>query len=224
MNHQSLLKTMEHLGYGLLSPSHRDSPGYTGLLVAIRKQPTGRHYDPRTLRFPLRDAKGTATVRTLSLLSPPADSSQVRPGRVILSDRFDKRIEFFTFGGSLEVSWEPSEMMCLLRSDAPILELTAPEETIPDQLAAETGSLIAEAHARWGRDDEEFSRRVAEVDPFQFYLACLQSLLLRYECSQALRKVYHECRDALLREKEWLITQGLWPANPPTLEDLLSLD
>jgi len=41
--------------------------------------------------------------RSLSLLSPEPDSDRVCPGRVIVRDRFDKRVEFFTFGGSLEV-------------------------------------------------------------------------------------------------------------------------
>ena len=224
LNEQSLPEIMKDLGYYLLSPSHHDSPGYTGLLVAIRKQPTGSHYDPKTLRLPLRDAKGAVTWRTLSWLSPPTDSNHVCPGRVILSDRFDKRIEFYTFGGSLEVTCEPGEMMCLLRSAAPILELTVPEETIPDQLASETESLISEAHARWGRNDEGFSRRLAEVDPFQFYLASLHSILLHFERVDALEKAYHECCEALHREKNWLGVEGLWPTNPPMFEDLLAPD
>jgi hypothetical protein len=224
VNEQPLSKILKDLGYHLLSPAHLDSPGYTGLLVAIRKQPTGRHYDPKKLRLPLRDAKGTVTWRTMSWLSPAADSSRVCPGRVILSDRFDKRIEFFTFGGLLEVTCEQGEMMCLLRSAAPILELTAPEETIPGQLAAETESLIAEAHARWGRNDEGFSRRLAELDPFQFYLASLQSILLHYEHVHALELAHREFCEALHREKNWLVAEGLWPANPPMLENVLIPD
>jgi hypothetical protein len=223
-NEQSISKIMEHWGYYLLSPSHRHSPGYSGLLVAIRKQPTGKHYDPKTLRLPLGDAKGTVTWRTFSWLSPAAHSSHVCPGRVILSDRFDKRIEFFTFGGSLEVTWEQGEMMCLLRSAAPILGLTLPETTIPDQLASEIESLIAEAHARWGRNDEGFSRRLAEVDPFAFYLASMHSILLRLEHVRALERTYHVLCEALHREKNWLVAEGLWPANPPMLEDLLVPD
>lgn len=224
MNEQSLPEIMKDLGYYLLSPSHHDSPGYTGLLVAIRKQPTGKHYDPQTIRLPLRDAKGNTTWRTISQLSRPADSDHVCPGRVILSDRFDKRIEFFIFGGSLEVTWEPGEMICLLRSAAPILELTVQEETIPDQLASETEALMGKAHARWERDDKGFNRRLAEVDPLQCYLASVHSILLHYERVHALEQVYHECYEALHREKEWLIAEGLWAANAPTLEDLLAPD
>ncbi len=224
MSEKSLAEYMKDWGYRLHSRSHRESPGYSGLVVAIRKQPTGRHYDPKILRLPLRDVKGTIAWRTLSWLSPLADSSQVCPGRVILSDRFGEHIEFYTFGGLLEVSCGPDEMICRLRSDAPILEITAPQETIPDQLAAETESLIAEAHARWGRKDEGFSRRLADVDPFQFYLASLHSILLHYERAHALELTHHEFCEALHREKNWLVAEGLWPANPPMLEDLLAPD
>jgi hypothetical protein len=224
VDEQALFKAMEHWGYHLLSLAHRDSPGHTGLLVAIRKQPTSRHYDPKMVRLPMRDVKGTVTWRTLSWLSPLAGSSQVCLGRVILGDRLDKRIEFFTFGGSLEVTYEPGEMICLLRSEAPILELTGPKETIPNLMAAETESLIAEAHARWGRNDEGFSRRLADIDPFQFYLASLHSILLRYEHVHTLELTYHELCEALHREQNWLVTEGLWPASPPMLEDLLAPD
>ena len=41
MDEQSLLELVENWGYYLFAKSHDSSPGYTRLLVAIRKQPTG---------------------------------------------------------------------------------------------------------------------------------------------------------------------------------------
>ena len=224
MNEGSLLKLMKGWGYYLLPQSHRDSPGYTGVLVAIREQPTGKHFDPMMLYLPLRDVTGVAKWMKFGWSSPPADSSHVCPGRVILGDRFDKRIEFFTFGGSLEVTSGPGEMVCSLCSPAPVLELIAQQETIPDQLACETESLMGKVKARWGLDDIGFNRRLAEVDPLQFYLASLQSILLQYERVPTLDEVYHECRDALFQEKEWLVAKDLWPVNPLRLEGLLAPD
>jgi len=223
MDEGSLLKLMKDWGYYLLPQSHRDSPGYPGVLVVIRDQPTGKHFDPKTLYLPLQD-EGVARWTKLRWSSPPTDSNHVCPGRVILSDRFDKRVEFFTFGGSLEATSGPGEMVYSLRSPAPVLELVAQQETIPDQLASETETLIAKIKARWELDDSGFNRRLAEVDPLQFYLATLQSILLQYKRAPTLEEVYHELRDALLREKEWLVAKDLWPANPPTLEDLLAPD
>jgi len=227
MEEQSLPEIMKDWEYHLLAPTHCNCIGYSGLLIAIRRQSTSRHCEPKMLRLPLRDAKGTITLRTQSSLSPAADLSQVCPGRVILSDRLDKRIEFFTFGSLMEVTCEPGEIIYLLRSVAPILELTTPVETIPNLMAAETESLVAQARARWGRNDKGFSRRLASVDPFQFYLASLHSILLYYEQVHTLELTYltyHAFCEALHREKHWLVAEGLWPTNPPVLEDLLAPD
>lgn len=224
MNEQSELKLMKDWGYYLLPKSHDSSPGYTGLLVAIRKQPTGQHFDPQTLRLRLRDAKGVARLRTLGWVMPLKESAYACPGRVILRDRSDKAVEFFTFGGSLEVTSGTDEMVYTLHSPAPILELTAHGETITDFLASETESLMAEVETKWGRDEEGFNRRLAEIDPFQFYLASLQSILVHLEPVQALEKAYHAFYEGFLREKEWLVTKSLWPVEPSVLEDLLALD
>jgi hypothetical protein len=224
MDEQSLLELMQNWGYYLLPKSHRDSPGYTGLLIAIRQQPTGRHFDPHRLHLWLRDADSVVEWRTLDWLTPLETPAHACPGRLILSDRFDKSVEFFTFGGSLEVISEPSEMVYSLRSPAPILELAEHSDTVPNQLAAETESLMGEIGAEWGLDEKGFNRRLAEVAPLQFYLASLQSILVHYEHSQALEQVSHRFLDALHREREWLVAEGLWPVNPPVLEDLLAPD
>ena len=179
---------------------------------------------PKTLRLRLGGREGVAEWRTLSWRSLPSADEHICPGPLILSGWLGERIEFYTFGGSLAMISGYQELMLSVCSPAPILELVAQEETVADQLASETESLIAGVHARWGRDDEGFNRRVAGADPFQFYLACLQSLLLRWEYSQALEEVYHECREALLREKEWLIVHDQWPAKAHALENLLSPD
>lgn len=224
MGEGPLLELMKDWGYYLLPQSHRDSPGYAGVLVVIREQPTGKHFDPKTLYLPLRDVDGIARWTKLSWLSPPTDCNYVCPGRVILSDRFDKRVEFFTFGGSLKVISGPGEMGCSLHSPAPVLELVAQQETIPDQLASETEALMGKIRAKWELDDRGFNQRLAEVNHLQFYLATLQSILLQYRRTPTLEEAYHELRDALLREKEWLVAKDLWPVNPLRLEDLLAPD
>ena len=111
------------LGYRLLPPAHRGSPGGGGLLVAILKEPTRKHFDPTTLYLRLQDRRGVAKWRSLSLQAPEPDSDRVCPGRLILSDRSGKCVEFFAFGGSLEAI--PVQDACVyeLRSPAPVLEL-----------------------------------------------------------------------------------------------------
>jgi hypothetical protein len=222
MDERSSLEAVKNLGYLLLAQTHRHSPGGSGLLVATRKVPTGKHFDPKTMHLRLRDVRGMAKWRTLSLLSPGPDSDRVCLGRVILSDRFDKRVEFFTFGGSLEVIPAPDAQVYALRSPAPVLELVAEEETVADQLAAETESLLGQLEVQWGHDEHGFNRRLAEIEPLQFYMGTLHSLLEQYEHSHPLEETYHELCGVLRQERAWLVGHGLWPEKPYMLEDLLA--
>jgi hypothetical protein len=229
MEEQSILHLMENWGYYLLPKSHPDSPGYTGLLVAIRKLPTEKHFDPKTIRLRLRDEYDQARWTTLGLHSPvelPIKASiHACPGEVILRDHTDKRADFFVFGGSLEAVSVPGETVYSLRSPAPILRLTDDPESVPDQVASETEALIGELRVRWGSDEEGFARRLAQVDPFQFYLATLQAILARYERDHhALQDAFHVFYLALRDEKRRLMDGGQWPAILPALEELLASD
>ena len=227
MEEQSILHLMEKWGYYLLPRSHPDSLGYTGLLVAIRKQPTEKHFDPQTIRLRLRDKYDQAKWTTLWLQSPlelPITASMhVCPGEVMLRDRTEKRVDFFVFGGSLEAVSVPGETVYSLRSPAPILQLSDDPETVPDQLTSETQALIGELQVRWGSDEEGFARRLAQVDPLQFYLATLQAILTRYERDRhILQETFHEFYLALRHEKGRLMERGRWPATLPTLGELLA--
>jgi hypothetical protein len=222
MSEQSVLELVKDWGYYPFARPHPDSLGYGRLLVAIRRQPTGRHFDPQKLHLRLRDEYGLAKWSTLSWLSPLKGSGHACPGLVTLHDRSGKQVYFFTFGGALEATPGADEMVYELRSPAPILELTSHDETVQDQVASETEELLGEIEVKWGEDEKGFSRRLAEVDPLQFYRAALQSLLYRYEHVHTLEQVYHELHDAICREREWFSEKGQWPAKPSALEHLLA--
>lgn len=224
MEEQSILHLMENWGYYLLPKSHPHSPGYTGLLVAIRKKPTGRHFDPQSMRLRLRDEHGEAEWTTLRLEPPSQGSMHVCPGPVVLLDRTNKRVDFFVFGGSLEATSVPDETVYSLRSPAPILRVTENLESVPNQLVSETEALIGELQARWGSNEEGFACRLAQVDPLQFYLAALNSILARYGEDHTLQEISGEFYLALGNEKRWLMERGEWPTTPPELEGLLAPD
>ena len=224
MNVQSIVHMMENWGYYLLPRSHPSSPGYTGLLVAIRETPTEAHFDPKTIRLQVRDEGGAATRITLGLRSPFQRSRHVCLGRVVLRDRVDKRVDFFVLGGSLDIAMEPGETVYALRSPAPILEVTDHLESISDQLAFETEAMIGEMQARWGTNDQGFARRLSQVDPLQFYLASLHSVLARYGRAPTLQESFPHFYRMLLEEKEWLTAEGQWSATLPALEELLAPD
>jgi hypothetical protein len=143
---------------------------------------------------------------------------------VVLYDRIDKRVHFFTFGGSLETISAPDETIYFLHSPGSILEITGEPRSIPDQLAFELEVLLGKCQAKWGSDDNGFACRLTQVDPCQFYLTSLQTILIRYQQHQALRRRHFEFYTALLQEKEWLARTGQWPATLPLLEDLFCPD
>lgn len=221
-NTTQLLHQVENWGYYLLPKSHPHSPGYTGLLVAIRETPTKRHFDPEKIRLQILDEHGMPNRMTFYLEWHLAKSRQVCTGRVILQDRKDKQVEFFTFGGSIESVSVPGETMYSLRSTAPILQLTDKEKSIPDLLAAETEILIAKQEARWGADDERFGRQLAQIEPLQFYMASISSLLARSKQTSVLQKEIAELYTVLRKERNWLKETGQWSDRLPPLEQLLS--
>jgi hypothetical protein len=222
LDSQSLLELMKDQGIYCFRPLPHHSLGYPGLAIAMRPSPTGEHFDPDTVRLRLRNRAGIAAWTTLSWSSVSVASEAVCLGRAILSDRSKGCIEFYTFGGSLELIRGPDEVVVALRSPAPILELDPAEETVADQLACETEALLGKAEVAWGQDEQGFNQRLAEMDPVQLYIAALCSILHQYSFCGSLRETYRECSEALLREKHRLRAEGLWPANPPLLGDLLA--
>jgi len=221
MSTQSILHKMERWGYYLLPKAHPASPGYTGLLVAIRKTPTGQHFDPESIHLQLRDKNGLANRRILRLESRFVGSRHVCPGDVVLYDRLDKRERFFVFGASLDAVSTPGERVYSLHSPAPILDVTDRLESFPDQLAFEVEAMLAEFQASWGLDDEGFTRQLAHLDPFQFYLASLDAIMRRHKQNPALRNSHSGFYHQLKVEQEWLAYTEQWPATLPKLADLL---
>ena len=149
MDEQAVLHTMERQGYFLLPKAHPNSPGYGGLFVAIREKPAGLEYDPQSVRMQIAEKSIDPGWDTFSYNTISRGVKQVIPGRVILRDSSNERIEFFSFGGQLESVATPGATVYSVSSKAPILELYEPRETVPDQRAYETEAMLARVEARW---------------------------------------------------------------------------
>jgi hypothetical protein len=221
MEHEQPLALLQDLGYRLLPPHHRSSPGYRGLLVALRDSPTGRHFDPEALSLVVRDAEGLAQELVLTREHAGPAPEHVCPGPIAVSDWRDRRVHFFCFGGRLEWSEGPGARAVAIHSPAPILEVTRGQGSIAEDLASEIRSHLAQATAAWHGDEEGLARRLAELEPLEFYVACVHSLLSQHRGSEDLGDLYRDLDRVLAGEREWLREQDLWPAAPPLLADLL---
>jgi hypothetical protein len=213
---------MREFGYRLLPAPHPGCPGASGLVVAIRAEPTQEHFDPEEVTLRLRDLWGKADWKELTRHTGWLSSDHVCPGRVLLSDRKGKRTEFFTYGGTLEVEDLLDTRIYTLRSPVPVLSVAALHETWCDEVASATESRIAEAAARWHGDEDGFLRRLADVDPLETYIAAVHSILVEHAESAVLTRFYRQVDEILRAEREWLTEQGLWPEEPVKIEELLS--
>jgi len=226
MEERDLLQEMENWGYLLIHKLHPDSPGCRELLIALRRVPTEKHFDPEEVRLWLRDDYGfarlnTFTVETARLEASP-EPKHICPGLVVLGDRKGKQVEFFTFGGLLGIILGSGEVILRLRSPAPILLVTEEQEDAASRLAIETEALMGEVHARWGKEDEGYLRQLAQVDPFEFYIASLNTILKRYQEHPTLQEEDPELYNLVQDEREWLRETGRWPEKPPTLDTYLA--
>lgn len=221
MTPNEILEQTADWGYRTLPRLHCECPGYSGLLVAVRARPTEAHYDPERLMVCVRDLHGCAREMTLSLKPPFLPSDHVCPGRIDIRDRTQKEVSFFTFGGTIEVVTAPDRTVYALTSPAPIVPLDLPIDAVSDQLALEADITLGRLTAQYGRDRREFSHRLAEVDPFTFYVAVMADLLTQLQESQALRRDHAALYRGLQNERAYLQSTGQWPAVPPTPQELL---
>ncbi len=220
----SAIRRMEGWGYHLLEQIHPHSPGYTGVMIAIRSNPTGHHYDPEMVRLPVLGTTHQVEETTLNLFTRLAEPLQVCMGFIVLADRKNKQEAFFSFGGRLELEIAPGEVVYTISSDAPVLWLTRGGGSVADQLAAEFGRVIGEIRAQANKSDQDLFTQIAGIEPLALYSAGIASIFADFERVEELRESYPELHDLLHEEKGWLTDKGLWAQNPTTLAELLGIN
>lgn len=219
MHESHLANQMEHWGYFLLPKVRVHCPGYSGLLVAMRETPTQAHFDPEVMRVRYADQSdaGWATIKLHSALE---DGRHVLAGRIIVSDRVDKRVEFFTFGSSITVETTPHEVIYSVTSTAPILELTDDTENTANQIASEAEGVIAVCKASYAQHDDQVEAKFAVADPMALYVTALRLLIRHYERRQSLREGHHLTYAILTEERKWLLENGQWQTAIPASDTL----
>lgn len=151
------------------------------LTIVLAPEPTGEHFDPEEISLPV--AVEDIGVDRISLFphSLHHRTYRVAAGRVILRDRREKRVTFFTFGGTMHVLPQPKVLICHLDSPVPIIELTPDEDDTHVLLAIESEALMARRRAAHVGDEEAFGHRLATADPLTLYLAILRRLTVHFD-------------------------------------------
>jgi hypothetical protein len=129
------------LGFTLLQ-SHRPGPSGSHLVVALRRMPTKRHFDPEAIGFYAPSAgRGTmATIDRRGALHPP--TRPVLWGHVHVIDRYEIENRFLTFGGTLRAAeLSPDLTVVDLVSPGPIVRWGGHSQGT-DRLATEIGAFF----------------------------------------------------------------------------------
>lgn len=175
---ESLVAKSNDLSYEFHA-GHRVTGSIT-LTVTFRPTPSEEHYDPEHMQLPALNLAGE--VQQLDVHHPWHDRADwhIAPGCIALTDRKQKVVEAFTFGGTLHVTGDAQHTCAVVRSQAPIFELNSGIHTGATDAVSifveEVRMLFARARAGWNGDDAGYLRHLATLDPALLYAACRQAV------------------------------------------------
>ncbi len=189
--------------------------------VILREKPTQAHFDPEKIHVIVNAQRG---VQTLDIHHPwrLGTTHQVCAGHIRISDRFQKRINVFTFGGQLRITAVADHTLCQFTSPAPFLELT---DGCPTTLlfANEIDILLAKERARLNpRTAGDFDAKLIAVDPLQLYICCLNTIQSTFAHDQHFSGVtWQHFKHELNLEITRLKRENNWPSSISTLAELI---
>jgi hypothetical protein len=176
-----LLADLGFLAYSDLPD--RPGPGY--LLIALRQEPTLRHYDPEAVEYWVTEAdRGVRRTLTRETRLPIETEFSWGPIRIV--DRLHETNEYLTFGGHVSADVVDGVVIAVFISPAPLLRRGGHSQAW-DEGAESLGAffgrfLIAVDYA------PGFEARAAQADPVTRYAAFLADAMARYRTSPVLRR------------------------------------
>lgn len=168
----------------LAEPDLPDRPGPAYLLVALRDQPTLRHYDPELVEYWVAEG-GRGTRRTLERSSPLPVETDFSWGVIRIVDRLAVSNEYVTFGGHLSAAEVGGMSVAVFTSPAPLLRRGGHSQGWDhgaEALAAFFGRLLVAVDFTPG-----FEAAAAAVDPLTRYAGFVSDLVGRYRRVPVLR-------------------------------------
>lgn len=214
------------LGYRFWPKRYPQSAGHPRLDINISSAPSEMHFDPKVVQlsiFTSIDRIHSHRIEHLKIFHPwPYRSSyHVAPGMLIISDRKDKKVEAFTFGGTLQIDSSDKYTKCMIQSKAPIIEINIASTTVM-KMVEEVEIILAKRRIIWVQDVEEFEARLEKIPSLVLYSACLVELQTTIGHSHT--RETSEIQDfnkLIVDEKRSLIKEGLWPEKVPSVSEIL---
>jgi hypothetical protein len=185
------------LGF-LVGPDLPDRPGPAYLLIALRDEPTLRHYDPERIDFWVAD-DGRGVRRTLTRATAVPLDLEVSWGMIRIVDRLGATNEYLTFGGHLSAVPLPGATVVAITSPVPLLCRGGHSQQWDaggEQLGAFFARVVAAVDVR-----PDLEPRFAAVDPLVRYAAFLADVVARYRTCPDLRDLNPHVYGLLLAEE-----------------------
>lgn len=168
----------------LANPDLPNGPGPGYLLVALRPEPTFRHYDPALVEY-WESRSGRGVRATLAATSPMPVAHGFTWGTIEVVDRLGVRNEWLTFGGQVSAASVDGMVVVVLASPAPLLRRGGHSQGWDrgaDSLGAFFGRLMVAVDYAPG-----FEGLAAAATPRARYAAFIADLVSRFTRSSALR-------------------------------------
>lgn len=175
-----------------------DRPGPARLLVALRDQPTLRHYDPELIEYWVSD-DGRGRPRLLTRETRLPLQGEFSWGLIRIVDRLDVSNEYLTFGGRLEAELADGVVVAAFSSPAPLLRRGGHSQGWDhgaEAVGAFFGRLLVAVDYSPG-----FEAALAAASPVARWSAFVAHTLGAYRASPRLRDA-HPALWALLQAEE----------------------
>ena len=186
----------------LADPDLPDRPGPAYLLVAIRAEPTLRHYDPELAEYWITGPTGYGVHETLTFASRLPRQTAFSWGRISVIDRKGVTNRYLTFGGTLRAERIDGEVIAVFESPAPLLRRGGHSQGW-DTGAHSVGGFFGRFRAAAGYQ-HEFEELAAGTDPVTRYAAFVNEVVERYRSSEYLRDHYPKLWTIMLAEEKRL--------------------
>ena len=211
----------QQLGFWFYPGEDPEAPGGNRLDILIKDKPTLLHFDPEKV---ILDVKEKGAYKERMKIMHPWDfeqSYEVVPGMIEIVDRKGKKEESFTFGAKLEIDGGESETKCVITSPAPILKMDRVESMV-EMLIEEVEILFAERSASMLAEHRTFEEHLIRANPLQLYIACIQSLIERFDRLKSKGNVrIQDFSNFLHQERRRLKNNDMLPGELPTLNQIL---
>jgi hypothetical protein len=201
----------------LADPDLPDRPGPAYLLVAIRAQPTLRHYDPELVEYWVTGANGFGAHEALTFASRLPRRTEFSWGRISVLDRKGVTNRYLTFGGTLTAERIDGEVIAVFESPAPLLRRGGHSQGW-DIGSHSVAGFFGRFRAAAGYA-HEFERLAADTDPVSRYCAFVAEFVERYRASEYLRDRYPKLWTIMVAEERRLRREhpGAWDAGAELL-------